>query len=554
MKYGLLRQTNPEYQRDRWCTLEDLYEGGFRILDHVERYIKRHVDESDERYRERLEHAEYIPYLGMVVDSYAANLFAQPLTVAADESLDDFWSAFATNADLKGDPLSRVLREVFTTTILKRRGYVACDFPATDIFPDTRAAEDASGATRGYAFELQPEELVDWAYDDVVTRIVQLKNEAQVEWTYGLFSWTILRREVCRRPTPEDSRDTFFEEFRVWRLNAAGNAEWQLFRTPPRKRGDAPPRDDDDLPVAAEGTTTFRQIPIVEVCVPPGLWLGNKLGPLALGLFRRRSALMASENRSLFPIPVFKHGPEIGGVGAALPPDAQQNPARGHDPIGTAQRLGALGIGYQDDFGYVEPKGTAHELVDKQLGDSVDEFFRVAHMMASSISSTSTALGRSGSSKEQDYRAMSIVLEAYGAIVREVAARVYGVIAEGRGEAVTWRVHGLDKFDVIDRAIVLEEAKTLSSVSIPSTTFRVAWQTKVALALLGNATPEQQAAIEEEIEAGVSAEEQLQTLLLARPDDQTEPPPTDSREEDGRSGRPGPRAPRAQDRTGPPPE
>lgn len=520
MKYGTLKQTNPGYRAALWRKLDDLYAGGFDILARAKDYIPVQVGESPERYAERISHAEYVNYLGMVVDSYVANLFAQEPVVApgAQETTDAFWKDFGANANLKGDSVARVMREVFTTAILKQRAFIACDFPAdahaSTIDATSRAEEDAQGKTRGYAFELFPEELVDWAYSDVVTRIVPLTSGGQVEFVYGLLSWAIVRREVCRRDSPDADRNSFVEEFRVWRLDENGHARWELYATPPRKKDDPAPQDDVDFTPIAEGVTTFRQIPIVELCIPPGLWLGNKLGPLALALFRRRSALLASENRSLFPVPVFKHGPEVGGVGEALPPDAQQNPARGYDPLGTAAKLGALGIGHQDDFSFVEPKGTVHTLVDKQLGDAVDEFFRVASMMASSITASTTALGRSGTSKEQDYRSMGVVLEAYAAIVRDALLRVYDLIAAARLEDVDWKVHGIDKYDVVDRALVLEEAKTLAAVSIPSKTFRAHWQTKVALALLGHTSPELQTQIQAEIEAGVTAEEQMQTLML----------------------------------------
>jgi len=160
-------------------------------------------------------------------------------------------------------------------------------------------------------------------------------------------------------------------------------------------------------------------------------------------------------------------------------------------------------------------------------------------------------------SKEQDYRAMSIVLEAYGAIVKDATIRVYDLIAEARGEDIEWKVAGLDKFDVIDRAIVLEEAKTLSLVTIPSQTFRAHWQTKVALALLGNVTPDVQAKIEREIEDGVDAEEQMRTLMLETTNGG--PPEVDNETDDTGAGTRdpgGPRRqpPRAQNGQGAPPQ
>src|SRR5690606_27728341 len=126
----------------------DLYVGGFQILENAREYIKRQVGENDERYKERLSHAEYVNYLGMVVDAYTANLFAQEPTVTSETEVDAFWEEFGKNANLKGDDFARVMREVFTTAILKQRGHIACDFPASDLVPNTRADEDALGRTR----------------------------------------------------------------------------------------------------------------------------------------------------------------------------------------------------------------------------------------------------------------------------------------------------------------------------------------------------------------------------------------------------------------------
>lgn len=551
MLYGILKQTNPAYQPKLWQKLEDLYVGGFQILERARAYIPQQIGEPEERYAERLALASYINYLGMVVDSYTSNLFAkEPVVSPSDdkEKLDAFWAMLADNANLKGESFVRLLRNVFTQGVLKERAFVACDFPASDTVPNTRREEDTLGKSRAYAFELPIEEMLDWEYADVVTRKVQLQSGAEVDFSYGLLSWAVLRREVCKRETPEAARDTFVEEFRVWRLDAeTGLASWALYRTPPRKRTDAPPKDDFEVPEVGKGATSFKQIPILELCIPPGLWLGNKLGPIALEVFRRRSALQASEDRSLFPIPVILLGPEIGAVGGALPSEVQQNPSRAQDPKVAFERRGFVVLGSEDDLKYVEPDGSAHELVDKQISATVDEFFRVAHMMAASITNTSSALGRSGTSKEQDYRAMAIVLEAYGAIVRDFAERVYDVIAEARNEDIDWKVHGLDKFDVVDRAAVLEEAKSMSLVSIPSTTFRVHWQTKVALSLLGNVTPEMQTKIEKEITDGVAAEELMRDVMLENMNDDE-----DDRASSGGGGSPGPGASRAPNGQGAP--
>lgn len=516
MLYGTLKQQNPAYRPKLWSKIDDLYSGGFTILEHAERYIPQQINEPVDRYKERITLASYMNYLGMVVDAYAANLFAQePVITPSDEkaTVDEFWAEFADDATLRSESFSKLLRSCFTTSLLKRRALIGCDFPTVADRAETRAAEDQSGAAHGYAFEIPVEDMLDWEYSEVVTREVELNDGGKVCYSFGLLSWAVLRREIAKRATPEDSRSTFIEEFKVWRLDPSGIATWQTFRAPPRKSGDHAPSDALDLPLFAEGATTFNQIPIVELEVPDGLWIGNKLGPIALEMFRRRSALNASETRHLFPVPVVKLGPEIGAVGGALPPDVQQNPGRGNDALDPLRRMGGLVLGHEDSFDFAEPKGNVLELVDKRLRDLVDEFFRVAHMMSASVSSTSKALGRSGSSKAQDHRGMTVILEAYGAIVRDCASRVYDLIADGRKEEVDWKVHGLDKFDVVDREIVLDEAKSIGAVDIPSPTFRVHWQTKVAIALLGNVPPEIQTTIQKEIQQGVAAEEQMRDVM-----------------------------------------
>ncbi len=496
MKYGVLRQRNPAYTAERWEELGDLYVGGYQLVDKASRYMPKFVGESRERYRERLSAASYLAYMGQIVDYFVANLFSQELTVtqaadAADPTTpgtpakeDGFWEAFAHDADLRGSPLVKLLREVLTTALVKGKGLVIADLPSGPEAPASLAEEEDSGATRGYAFEAQPEELIDWEPDD-----------------RGGFAWAILHRLIVRRATPAGSRDRIVEEFKVWTMGGE-HAAWELFRTAPYKPNE-PPKDEDEVPRVGGGTTTFKQIPIIALSIPAGLWVGNKLGVLAREHFTRRSALNAAENKSLFAVPYVKLGPEVTAPGAAMPSEVQQNPGRGRDPRGEFNRKGYVVLGADDDIGFAEPAGAAYELVDKQLEKLVDEMFRVVHQMASSVSATKQALARAAASKAEDRHATEIVLAAYGALVRDAAKRIYDCLSAARGENVVWTAHGLDKYELEDRDGILKEALALDAISIPSATFAKTYKTKIALALVGNCPPETQDVIREEIEHGV---------------------------------------------------
>ena len=502
MKYGLLRQRNPTYDARRWEELDDLYVGGYMLLDKAGRYMPRFVGESAERYAERLSAASYINFIGEIADYFVANLFAQELSVtpasdAADPSTpgttprdDGFYAAFANDADLRGLTFAKLMRAVFTTALVKGKGIVAVDLPRTDEAPVNLAEETALGAARGYAFELPIEQLVDWEYDE-----------------RGRFEWAILERVIVRRASPMEMRGPLVEEFKVWTLDG-GRARWETFRTPPHRPG-LRIGDEVEVPRVGGGTTTFSQIPLMEFTMPPGLWVGNKLGCLAREHFQRRSALNAAENKSLFAIPWVKLGPEVSAPGQAMPSEVQQNANRGRDPRGEFNRRGYVVLGSEDDIGFSEPEGKAYALIERQLEKLVDDMFRVVHQMAASVSATTTALGRAAASKAEDRSATEVVLGAYGALVRDFAKRVYECVSSSRGEAVIWTPHGLDKFELEDRDTVLKEALSVDAISIPSATFQKLYKTKLAFALLGNVPPETQQVIQAEIEEGVEAEAQL---------------------------------------------
>jgi hypothetical protein len=119
--------------------------------------------------------------------------------------------------------------------------------------------------------------------------------------------------------------------------------------------------------------------------------------------------------------------------------------------------------------------------------------------MAASLSS-STALARSGVSKALDLEATMVTLRAYGALLRDLAARTYELLSDARGERVDWVAHGLDRFEAYDRATTLQEALQSANLPVASPTFRTEYQTRLALALLPGLPPEVQATVRREIE------------------------------------------------------
>jgi len=509
MQYGILAQKNPSYLADEWSELDDFYEGGYQILRNAGKYLPIMIGETPGRYQERVRLAAYISYLGQVVDFFVANLFSQELRVtpAADEANPttpggmpedpSFYALFARDADRRGTSFPMLMRRALTTALVKGRSLVGIDFPRRGEAPPlNRAEEDAAGFARAYAFEVPIEELYDWEYDD-----------------NGALVLAVLRRVVTRRNGLADRRNARVEEFKVWQRQDA-SVTWQLFRTAPFT-DDRPPRAQDDVPLVDQGSTSFRVIPLVELSLPSGLWVGNKIGPLAKEHFQRRNVLIAAENKSLFAIPYVSLGSEVGAPGAALPAEVQQDPNRARDPRLELANKGYLVLGSGDAVGFAEPSGACYAVVESQLRDLKDELFRVVHQMAASVSNIGASLGRSGDSKEEDRKATAVVLGALGTFVRESATRAYRVVSEARGENIVWVPSGLDRYDGESRLAVLEEGLQLDKLPIPSPTFRKTLKIEVALRLLPNLPPETAEVIRREIQEGVDAEEQRKSDLHA---------------------------------------
>lgn len=521
MRFGALTQKHPEYDASLLEEIETLYVGGYALRKKADKFLPALVDENPRLHDQRKASVAYQNYFGQIVDQFCSDLFSQPLTVApaADASDDStpgdvpdrvFYPAFEKDADRRGQAFADLAKSVMSTALKQRRGILAIDAPNEEP-AESKAIEDAKAVApnekaRIYAYELPIETLIDWRDDDI-----------------GGFRWAIVWTTTNERKDPSGDRAKTIETFMVWSF-VGGVACWERYES--TWGGDVPkPTDETLIPLVDAGATKFRRIPLIRLELPEGLWVGNKIGPQALEHFQRRSELVSAEKRSLVAIPYIKRGPEIGAPGESLVSVTQENPHRGANPVEESRRRGWVGIGSGDDLGFAEPEGKCYELVDRQLKDLKTEMFRVCHQMAASVDASPAALGRSGESKQEDGAATAIVLGALGNYARTFALAVYKTISEARGENVSWTAHGLDSFEVDDRAQVLEEALDVDQIGIPSPTFKRHYKYNLATKLIGTADPQTLATIKQEIEDGVEAETEMKDLEREARQDAINNPP-----------------------------
>lgn len=509
MLYSVLKRTHAEYTPERWAELDVLFKGGYAVLDKAEKFLPRVLGENPAAYKQRIHTAAYIGYFGPIVNMMVAQLFGQELAVtpAADSDdadtngddpadvpeTDEFYREFVKDVDGEREcTFADLCRSVLRTALKQRCGYIGYDTVVMDAddAPTNRAQEDAAGATRLRAFEIDPLTLIDWEYDDGKE-----------------LSLAVLRRVFNRRVKLTDDRSSQYEEFKVW-FRENGAVRWELYRTPVYDIRQ-PPKLDDDIPLVDKGTVSFPSIPIVCFSLPEELWVGNQVAPMNREHFQRRSELIGSEQRSLFEIPVYKLGSEIGADDGALPAEVQQDPNRAKDPRSQLVARGFAVIGADDELEFKGPSGAAYTIADEQIKNLVDEIYRVVAMMAQSISSTSTALHRSGDSKQADADALAVVLRELGNLVRKFAVRVFTAISKARKDNIVWQAHGLENYNAEVRADLITEAGQIDLVAIPSATFKTHYKTSVAFKLVPEMDQETKELVRREILEGVEAEEDL---------------------------------------------
>lgn len=544
MKYKLLSQTRPKNEADRgydlkaWEMLDHLYRGGFTMKENAGRYLPKCVGESQERYAARIGPgvASYIGYLAQIVHLYTAAAFAGGVSVGPAPDADDpatpgvlpepeVWEAFAADANLRGSTFVEVLSGALTTALVKGKALIACDFPAEPegTTVKSRSDSDQTGVDRPYIYELPPEQLVDWEYEADIAKSVDLGEGARVRFSVGRFAWCITKRETARRAAPNEERGAIVEEYRIWQRQEDGSITWELFRVVREKNKTIQP----DTEIESESgpvTSSFREIPIVEIRLPEPLWIGNVAGPLNLEHYQRRSAMVAAMDRALLVILYAKLGPQAPAVGGSIPADIAEDQSRASDPRKTLATKGIVELADGDEIGYASPPTGAFDIVNNQLRELVDEIHRVTGRMAASISATSQALNRSGLSKEADNSDFCVVLKALGAILRDAARRVYTVLSDAREEDIVWTINGLDSYDPDeDRAAVMAEAQALAGTGAPvpihSKTALLSLHLNLLRRMLPRGTdPATWAVIEGEARAAFNTEDSKPPLMLAPTD------------------------------------
>lgn len=459
---------HPGYPGERASDLWRLYAGGNEF--DARRFIRARRHEPLDIYNERCERAFYCGYIGEIIDSFVANLFlSEPSFTLRRE--DPFYQRLAVDCDRARTDLNAFHRDRWTRALAQGRSYTWIELPnakAADSEETTVARLDEAGARDAYLIPVGVLDLLDFERDDA-----------------GAFKWATIYQQYLRRATPFTP-----DREMVHRWTILGTTEYAVYeaKQEAKREGDGwkPANDRGFLNKKAERKAfephPFGVVPLVELCIPDALALGEKLFDMQRAVTELDNAITWQQLMSLFAMPVVTSDHEF------------------------KQTLGEayfIRLRQGDTFGWSEPAGTAIATSMVRRDGLKEEMFRIAHQMAQAIRSEAQTAGRSGESKRRDANPTQIILEYLGALARDHELEILRMVARGRQEdpdQLQFQVHGFDEFDVDDLDAWLASRATAALMPVSSKTFLKDCQKDLVRKLRPNATEEQLEAYDQEID------------------------------------------------------
>jgi hypothetical protein len=477
LPYKLLKKRHRDCDVEYWRELRVLYEGGKRLLGDpamLQKVLHRHTGEEPEHYAERCKRAFYVNILATAIDFIVAGLNLDPIKMIGpagpEADVEDFYDELIKNTAPDGAddrvPLQELVREQVRDGLLLGRWATLVDLPPA-VSAVSEADQRAQGGLDAYAIPIAIEEVLDWH-----------QKAGRLEW--------VVRCQVQQdRTTPEDDGSTIVETYTVYTAD-----QWWRYvvtYTDPKKQGGEkkdPPKDDDVIPVAADGKHSFGRVPLILHLLPPGLWAGNKLASIVKEHFNKSNILAYAEVKDGLQQLYEFLGPEIGGVDTPISEKQTDTGRAQRQPRGA----GRVQVRGKDDRAeYVGPDTAGMAQMRDSVKAAREDAFRVVYQMALAEDNKGALVGRSAESKGKDHAAAGVMLGAMGEEGREHAVEIFDTIAVGRGDEPGWTAQGLERFEVSDVAEQIDQAVLLETVSIPSARYQIERKLRLAKSDLGAA-------------------------------------------------------------------
>jgi len=423
-----------------------LYEGGKLFRDNIRLFIAQNPNEDYKSYMLRQQESCYSSNIGSIVDKFANQVFQAPYAVRAtgidgyQVELDPFYNDFKEDVDNMGCDLSSFFKKQFITSLVCGKSFWIAEMPDDGgIEPVDVDDWKNRGLDRARILPIEPENVLDYECDE-----------------FGDYNWVIVYSKTFARLDPRFERKFITETWKVYDRETV-----EVFSITYDPNG-TKPKPTDDIPSRGKYPHRFSRVPILCLDMDPGMWILDRGADAQTEHFKLSCALGWSLRRVCFPEKIIKlqNKDELPTPGAAM------------------------FMGIEESVSYAEITGSGLDIVENRIKTLESQLDKLSHQMASSADSDA-ALGRSGLSKMTDQEATAICCRAYATYVKEAIEKTYELISDARNEFdISFSIEGMNQYSFVDATTLVNNAKIVKELGIPSETLYKELYGRVADAML----------------------------------------------------------------------
>lgn len=414
------------------------------------RFLYQWEGEPDPVYETLWQRSEYINYVAAIVDYFCQWLFTQPPQIRPNEGADvpAWFGPFTEHCTGSRRAFVDFVKDVFGSVLqCQRAGWLI----GRDDSVGAVSAEDDQVILTPY----EASEIYDWQHDCT-----------------GELEWIVLCKKQQYRDFPDQRKEqetfTFIDRdmWQSWDVVKDGKTE-SLLTDGPTSHG-------------------LGQVPFVELAVPSGMWILDKVAQPCIGIYNRWNRLKNAEALACVVQPYL------------VSADGDTSKVIGEGPI-MKLRPALKDGGGAEDFGWKTPNVGPLEFISAQLEKARDEVYRVVHQMSLAVDSKAVgAIARSGASKIEDRRSSQILLTAYGSYVAPAMIKTVELLSLIYGDKTQWSLDGFKNFDISSLDEELTTAAMAQSLGFKSVTARKRIELKAVGRILDGEDESTMETIEEE--------------------------------------------------------
>lgn len=494
LTFEQLMTTHPDYDGTLYRELALFYEGGAALIkaaknptafglpkDHE--ILLRRFKEDEGLYKDRLRRMYTLGYFGPIVDMFRACIFSDEpaIEIDNDDGEQEFFTQFSDDIDGRGTNLAEWMGRSFVEAATSGAVLALVDFPSISVVdgekkrPQDRNEEEAMGLRDPRLVLIHRQQLLDFGRDDA-----------------GNLVWGNVHSMKVPRGNLSKKREIVVH---TWRICVPG--EIHVFTFEHKKTEGFEALLNKRVEKQATHKLRFPDLPLVEMLLPAGMWIGQKLHPAEWELLQKQNALSWAEWVTAYAFI------------AAYVADQEILTKRSDHGIWKI-------FAPEDRVEWVENSGAALGHLTKTLERIKQEEFRVVSQLP--LAAPLGLAKESGEAKRRDRDPMDRVCVAYGDALWEFIVKAFHLIANGRAssptnEDINFKTSGMRTFNDAELERLLRMVKDGTAEKLGSDAALAAIRKEIVRKLL-DAAPEELEEMFTEIEA---AAEQAGTAEKVRP-------------------------------------